>query len=447
MNIKEFIELNLQNMKEDLGKLVSYNSVLSDDAMPFGLQNQKVLDEALKILEAKGLKTTNLDYYCGYGEVGEGEKLIGILAHLDVVPAGNGWDSDPFVMTEKDGKLYGRGTSDDKGAAVASLYALKYLMEEGYPFKKRVRLILGCNEETGSKCIAHYVEKEGHIDCGFTPDGSFPGVYAEKGTVGGALLAHNTKIQDLTTGLASNVVAKDAVFTLPENSYDPCKLKAYLDEKKIAYDETATTLTVHGKAAHASLPDLGVNAFAYGMEALYYADFNDSFVNWFHEHFALTNHGELLGYEALKDDITDTSINVGGVTGKTREGIYVSVDERFPVKTTQEKAKALLEAINTEENEFVFRGGHQPLYFDLDSPMISALMKAYVDVTGDKQSKMEAIGGGTYAKAINNCIAFGGEFAGEDCHMHDANEYISIDTLKRQIEIYVEAIKNLNEID
>ena len=446
MEIKEFINANLENMKADLAELVKYNSVLADDAAPFGLENHKVLDRAISMMEEKGLKATNLDYYCGYGETGEGEKLIGILAHLDIVPAGDGWDTDPFTMTEKDGLLYGRGVSDDKGSAVASMYALKYLMDEKYPFKKRVRLILGCNEETGSKCIAHYVEKEGHIDCGFTPDGGFPGVYAEKGTLGGALVAHNTKIKNIVTGLASNVVAKTAVFTLPENSYDAAKLDAYLKSKGIEYSSDATTLTVYGQAAHASLPDNGKNAFAYGMEALYAADFNDSFTDWFHKYFALENHGETLGYLSLKDDITDTSINVGGTAGIKDGSVFASLDERFPVKTTSEKALALLTAIKTEDCEFVCRGGHDPLYFDLESPMIKSLMNAYVKVTGDTESKMEAIGGGTYAKAINNCIAFGGEFQGRECHMHDANESLVIEDFAKQVEIYVEAIKNLNEM-
>ena len=164
MEVREFIEENIENMKKDLGRLVECPSVYSDDMEPFGKANREVLDRALAMMEEKGLKTENLDYYCGYGETGEGDKLIGILAHLDVVPAGDGWDSDPFVMREKDGLLYGRGVSDDKGAAVASMYALKYLIDEKYPFKKRVRLILGCNEETNSNCIKHYVEKKGHID-------------------------------------------------------------------------------------------------------------------------------------------------------------------------------------------------------------------------------------------------------------------------------------------
>ena len=124
----------------------------------------------------------------------------------------------------------------------------------------------------------------------------------------------------------------------------------------------------------------------------------------------------------------------------------MSLDMRFPVMTTSEKVCELMNFVD-ENNELRIRGLVEPLYFDINTPMIKALKKAYEDVTGDKQSEMEAIGGGTYAKAIHNCIAFGCEFAGEDNHIHDANESLNLENFKKQIEIYVEAIKNLNEIE
>ena len=141
--MKNFISDNLENMIADLRELVSYKSVYAEDEKPFGSENRKVLDAALKMMEKVGLRTKNLDYYCGYGEVGEGDEVIGILSHLDVVPEGDGWDSDPYTLIEKDGLLYGRGSTDDKGSVIANLYALKYLIDSGYRFKKRVRLILG----------------------------------------------------------------------------------------------------------------------------------------------------------------------------------------------------------------------------------------------------------------------------------------------------------------
>ena len=449
MEVKKFIEENIENMKTDLAKLVSFNSVFSEDQEPFGKENRNVLDCALKLMQEKGLTTKNLDYYCGYGEAGEGKKLIGILAHLDIVPVGEGWSSDPFKMVEKDGVLYGRGVSDDKGATVASMYALKYLIDEKYPFKKRVRLILGCNEETGSQCIRHYVKNDEAIDYGFTPDGDFPGIYAEKGMIGGKIIGHKSKIIDIEGGEASNVVCKKVSAKLPLNSFNENKLKAYLDAHNIPFEikkDDVITLTTFGVAAHASTPDLGVNAISYMFEALYEADFNDSFINFFHRSFGLTVHGELLGYGEVMDDISDTSINFG-VAKKRGDDIIVSLDMRFPVKSNSEKCYSLLEKCEDDENEFALGSKVEPLYFDINSPMIKALKKAYVDVTHDDKTEMEAIGGGTYAKAIDNCIAFGCEFQGENNHIHDVDEKLEVNSLKKQVEIYIEAIKNLDQIE
>lgn len=448
MEVKTFIENNFENMKADLKKLVSYNSVYSDDEKPFGSVNRKVLDEALKMMEEKGLRTENVDYYAGYGETGEGEKLIGILAHLDVVPAGEGWDSDPFEMIEKDGKVYGRGVSDDKGGVVASMYALKYLIDEKYPFKKRVRLILGCNEETGSACIAHYVEKKGQIDYGFTPDGNFPGIYAEKGMYMAKVVGHDTKIIDIKGGEASNVVCKKVTAVLPEGSFDEDRFKAFLDEHGLKYEiehKENIEIVVHGVAAHASMPDLGVNAISHLFEGLYAAGIDDKFISWFHEHFALTVHGELIGLQSIEDKISNSSINFGVIRMNGKD-LEMSLDMRFAVMSNTKKVCDLMN-FSDEKNELVVGDLVEPLYFDINTPMIRALKKAYEDVTGDHESQMEAIGGGTYAKAINNCIAFGCEFRDEDNHIHDANESLVLENFKKQVEIYIEAIRNLNEIE
>ncbi|MDO4940646.1 MAG: Sapep family Mn(2+)-dependent dipeptidase [Erysipelotrichaceae bacterium] len=450
MDIKQFIDENLESMKADLADLVSFNSVYNDDEKPFGYENKRVLDCAIKQMEEKGLATKNLDYYCAYGQTGEGNETIGVLAHLDVVPAGDDWDHDPFSLTEEDGYLYGRGVSDDKGAAVASMYALKYLISEGYPFKKKVRLILGCNEETGSLCIKHYVEKEGHINYGFTPDANFPGIYAEKGVIGGKIIGHNTKIIDIWGGTVSNAVCAKVNAKLPNNSFDEDKLKAFLDKNKIRYEITkgeTFDIEVFGNAAHASTPDLGVNAFSYLMEALYNAGFDDSFVKWFDKYFGLTLHGEILGFAEVQDEVTNTSINFG-VVKKEGNDIIATLDMRFPVKSNIEACRKLIEKCedNTRENEFAYEKGVEPLFYDKNLPMIKALKNAYENVTGDKETEMDAIGGGTYAKSIHNCIAYGCEFIGEDNHIHDDDERLSVDSFKKQVELYVEAIKNLNEI-
>ena len=435
----KYIEDNYENMLNDLKRLVKYNSVLCDDEKPFGSQNRKVLEEAILMMNEKGFNTKNVDYYACYGEVGQGDKTIGVVCHLDIVPAGEGWESNPFEVVQKGDRLYGRGVSDDKGAAVASMYAIKYLLDTNYQFKKKVRLILGCNEETGSKCIKHYVQKEGGVDMGFTPDGEFPGIYAEKGMISGVFKA-KSKIVSIKGGEASNIVCKKVECELPSGSYDATKFKKYLDDNNIKYEINGNTVTVFGVAAHASAPDSGINAMSYLMEALYNADFNDEYVDLYHKYIGLFVHGEKLGMLPLKDDETDTSVNIG-VIKKEGDLILSSVDIRFPITRTVDDCKKVLENIEPLEIKNMIN----PLYFKKDSPMIKAMLKAYRDVTGDN-SDMIAIGGGTYAKSINNIIAFGCAFNEEENHIHDANESLGIDDFKKQAEIYIEAIKNLNEV-
>lgn len=435
----KYIEDNYENMLNDLKRLVKYNSVLCDDEKPFGSENRKVLLEAISLMNEKGFNTKNVDYYACFGEVGQGDKTIGIVCHLDIVPAGDGWLSNPFEVIQKGDRLYGRGVSDDKGAAVASMYAIKYLLDTNYQFKKKVRLILGCNEETGSRCIKHYVEKEGGVDMGFTPDGEFPGIYAEKGMIS-AVFRGKSKIISIKGGQASNIVCKNVECELPTNSFNVDKFKAYLDSNNIKYDLDGNFVTVYGKAAHASCPDCGVNAMSYLMEALYNSDFDDEYVKQYHEYIGLTVHGEKLGMLALKDDETDTSVNIG-VIKKEGDELMASVDIRFPITRTVDDCKKVLGDVAPLEIMNMIN----PLYFEKDSPMIKAMLKAYRDVTGD-DGDMIAIGGGTYAKSINNIIAFGCAFNEEENHIHDANESLGIEDFKKQVEIYIEAIKNLNEV-
>lgn len=444
--VKDFINKYAKDMIDDLGELVKYNSVLNNDELPFGSENRKVLDTALNLMQAYGLKTKNLDYYCGYGEVGEGEEVIGILAHLDIVPAGDGWNSNPFELVNKDGYLYGRGVSDDKGAVIASLYALRYLIETNYPFKKRVRLITGCNEETGSRCIRHYVEKEGHIDMGFTPDANFPGIYAEKGMLGGEIRG-KSNIVEISGGTVSNVVCKEVKCKVAKDSFDFNIFDDYFKEKGIKYDisiDDYINLTIYGKAAHASMPDLGINAINHLFVALYKAGFKDEFVSDFNQLIADTYHGELIGADKLEDEHSNLTMNLG-VISKDKDEVVMSLDVRYPVLSNNEIVKEHFEKLKGNSLYLNIRSMVNPLFFDTNSPMIKALMKAYQDATGDKETKMEAIGGGTYAKAINNCIAFGCEFIGEDNHIHDANECLNIANFYKQVELYIEAIKNLNE--
>ena len=202
-------------MIELLEKLISFKTINCDDELPFGSENKKCLNYMLDLAKKDGFKVKNLDNYCGYIEIGEGKELIGIVAHLDVVPAKN--DED-FIMKRVGNTLYGRGVSDDKGAVCASYYALKEL--KNMKLNKRVRLILGCNEETGSNCMKHYNEVEEPLTYGFTPDGDFPVINGEKGMIKGVFNSLSTNILNIKGGIVSNAVS----------DYCMCELKKELND-------------------------------------------------------------------------------------------------------------------------------------------------------------------------------------------------------------------------
>lgn len=448
--IKSIAQGYEQELITRIAKLVSYNSVMGEATTqyPFGKVVADCLHAALEMCEQDGFRITNLDNYAGYAEIGEGEQLIGILGHLDVVPAGEGWTTDPFHAVIRDGKLYGRGTTDDKGAVVASMIAMK-ILKQLYPnMKKRIRLIMGCNEENGSLCLKHYVEKEGHVDYGFTPDGNFPGIHGEKGMVHGKFSIRTEQILAIKGGLAGNVVPNYVEMLVKHDSFDQQKFAEYSKSHQLTYSitnkDTGVLVIVNGVASHASLPHLGVNAISHAMNGLYYAGMKDPFVDFYARRIGLSYHGDYLHIH-LKDEFGELTFNIG-VVSMEEDIITASIDIRFPIRLhVQDVVGPMQAAFDEEDVELVIQSTHEPLFFEVDSPLVSMLSSAYYEVTGDTEHKVETIGGGTYAKGINNTIAFGCEFPGEDCHIHDADEFAVIENLIKQVEIYVVAMWKLLE--
>ncbi len=444
--IKTYIEKYKEEMKSDLAKLVSYNSILSEakENAPFGEENALCLEEGLKLAEKCGMKATNLDYYCGYGEIGSGEEVVGVLGHLDIVPVGEGWNSDPLTLTLKDGKFYGRGVSDDKGAVVASAYAIRILKEMNTNFNKRVRLIMGCNEESGSQCLKYYVEKEGHIDCGFTPDASFPGVFGEKGMVAAKFSAPTTTILAIEGGSVSNVVCAKVKIEIPLNTVDLVKLEDEILKQglKVEIESKDTVhITVYGVAAHASTPEEGKNAIAHLMVALKKAGFEDNFVDFYNEKIALSTSGKYCNVE-LQDEYGALTF-CNGVIKKEGNVVGVSIDIRFPVTLNCETVvSALKEGFASNSGSLEVLSTHEPLFFEKESPLVKSLVEAYRSVTHDVTSEPSTMGGGTYAKGINNCVAYGSTIS-RDNHIHDANESLNEDEFYVLVEIYAQAILNL----
>ncbi|MCF0114789.1 MAG: Sapep family Mn(2+)-dependent dipeptidase, partial [Erysipelotrichaceae bacterium] len=412
MDVNSLVDKYFDELIENLTTLVSYNSVEGspEAGAPFGKEPAACLEAALKMCDKYGFKTKNLDGYAGYAEMGEGDQLIGVVGHLDVVPAGEGWNTDPFKATIIGDKIYGRGVSDDKGAVVCSMIAMKIIKDLGIEMNKRVRLIMGCNEETGSKCLKYYVEKEGHIDAGFTPDGEFPGVHGEKGMAGGYFESKATNIIDIHGGVAANVVCNHCTAVVAKNSYSRRNLENYFNNANLEYtiseEGDNVILDVRGTAAHASTPELGVNAISHLLVALKKSGFQDPFVDFYCSHLGLETDGNMLGCK-LSDEYGALTLN-NGVIGMEDGVIRGTIDIRFPVTMCAKQVMgAMANHLEDEGGKVVIVRTHEPLYFPVDSPLVSSLLKAYQEVTGDYETQPMTMGGGTYAKGINNCIAFG----------------------------------------
>ncbi len=451
MELSEKIGALETEMLEKIGRLVRYDSVRGDalPGKPFGEGPAAALKEALNIAEELGFRVKNLDNYCGYAEMGEGSELIGIAGHLDIVPAGDGWTHDPFVLSREGDKVFGRGTTDDKGPCIEALYAMKLLRDEGFPMKKRVRLIFGCNEETGSLCMRHYNEVEEPLTAGFTPDANFPCIHGEKGTAGLLIESGKTAILSMDGGFVGNAVCDRCTTVLPGGSLDLEALKkALADTPLTSFDvrteEGKITVYAEGKAAHASLPLLGVNAASYTMLALKNAGFKDEFVDFYVDRIGTSCDGKGCGID-FKDDYGVLTFNNGIV--RTENGVIrCMIDIRVPVTVTEEQFRAAI-APALEDPRGTIRVLYlgKSLFHEKDSPLIRALYKAYVDVTGDTAHEPEVIGGGTYAKSLPGIVAFGPEMPGMDYHIHTADEFILVSGMKEATEIYYHAIRNLLE--
>ena len=452
MGVKEEIHALSEEMVENLGRLVAIDSQLGTPAegMPFGEGPAKALEEGLKIAEELGFETVNLDNYCGYAQMGEGEDIIGIAGHLDVVPAGGDWKHEPFRLTREGDYVYGRGTTDDKGPVIEALYAMKLLRDSGVKINKRVRLIMGCNEETGSKCMEHYNEVEEELSCGFTPDGNFPCIHGEKGMLGMRPYSKNTRIISMNGGFVPNAVCDSCTTVIPasdgmkeriEKALSETKLQTY----KVTEENGQISIYAKGVSAHASTPTLGVNAAGVTFECLAKAGFEDDFVEFYNTHIGTSCDGSGIGLK-YEDEYGEMTLCNGIV--KTQDGVITcTIDIRVPVTLKEDEVRKMCEGKLEDENGRIeIKHMHAPLFFPRESPLVEALYKAYVDVTGDTDNKPMVIGGGTYAKSLKNIIAFGPEKPGVDYRIHSSDEFIRVSDMEEAVLIYMEAIKNLLDV-
>ena len=444
--IKNIVNENSKDMIESIKAAVRINSVMDEDtateSMPFGKGVDEALRKTLEIAESLGFKTVYKDGYYGYAEVGEGEELIGILGHIDVVPVGDEskWKFPPFSAIEEDGYIYGRGTQDDKGPTIATMYAVKALLDAGVKFEKRVRFIIGGDEENLWRCIAKYTENGEEIpSMGFTPDSSFPVTNAEKSLVQFYLRGKGSKELSLNISGALNAVPGVANYTGKLAD----KLSEKLDELKFEYEKDGESITVIGKRVHAASADKGVNAIERLCKALYEIGVEDDVVRF------VAELSDSVGSKILPNCVDDVSgtltLNLGELIINEKES-KIGFDSRVPVKFTIEdledavKEKAANYGLEFEEFDRL-----KSLYVPADSELIKTLVSVYEQETG-LEGTPKSSGGATYAKALDNCVAFGAMFPFDEKTEHQENERVNIKNMIKATEIYALSVYRLLEI-
>lgn len=462
INWKELVENYKEDFLDDLTTLLKIDSVRDDDAateaFPVGPGPVEALDAFLEIGKRDGFETKNFDNWAGHIEYGAGEEILGILGHVDVVPVGTGWETDPFDPVIKDGRIYARGASDDKGPTMAAYYALKMIRDLELPVSKRIRVIIGTDEESGWGCMDHYLKVAETPDFGFSPDANFPIINGEKGNVSvqlnfGGKNGEDTRLVSFDSGLRPNMVPQDAVAVVETKDVDAMveAFGKYLEEQPVtgeaADDGNQVTFTVVGQASHGASPANGKNAATYLAAFLnvfaFEADakaFLEVTANYLHE-----NHdGKKLGIDYHDDLMGELTSNFGIFRFADGEDGMINANMRFPQGTDGDTILAQFkETLKDEAVEAEIVGlAKEPHYVPKDDPLVETLLNVYHKQTGLEAHEM-VIGGGTYGRLLERGVAYGAMFPDSIDTMHQANEFMALDDLKRAMAIYAEAIYEL----
>lgn len=456
MDFELKIKEDRESLIEDIKKLVSINSVESEpkEGMPFGEGPAKALQCFLDMAEEMGFKTENFDNYAGHIDFGEGEETVGILGHMDVVPCGEGWICDPYKPEVIDGKLYGRGVLDNKGPMLVCLHAMKILKEMGLPLSKKIRMIVGANEETDWKCVDYYFnqKKIAPPQISFTPDAEFPLNHAEKGVFQYQLVTDIKENIVISGGNAYNSVAESAYVMLPAETEEKVKanMSAWEESTKCKFEYSLENgelkLTANGVAAHGASPHEGINAISGIMKAVTDLGLNNELsdiAKFYMERIGFNLNGDNIGL-GIEDEVSGKlSFNVGKIE-VTDNKLILSIDNRVPVTFKCTEAQKMIES-NLEGSKFRFENPQiiEAIYVPKDSFLVETLMDVYRSVTGDVNAQPQVDGACSYARALENCVAFGALLSDQPNLMHQRDEYLELSKLDTWMKIYLEAIYRL----
>ena len=456
--VKQFVKDNERNIVQDIKDICAVKSLPGEPApnAPFGAENRKALDLALAMSQRLGLDTKDCEGYLGYAEVkGESDKYIASIAHLDVVPEGNGWKADPFVVREVDGWLIGRGVCDDKGPAIITMYMLKFFKDNYTKLPYTLRALFGCEEETGMRDVEYYLENYPAPVFAFTPDANFPVCCGEKGIAAADLISakiENGNVVDFTAGVASNVIPDRASISVKTDKELP-----QADGIEVSSENGIATLKAYGIGGHAAMPEGTKNAIGMLVE---YCLANGLLTAEEEKYFKvlsdLHSSTDGAGVGIASDDGIFTPLTCIGGMMKLEDGKFVqNINIRFPTSITGDEIKATLAAKLAEVGGTVeMSRANPPFYVDKNSAPIQALLKAYNDITGEN-AQAYTIGGGTYARHFPSAAAFGIEpsaaypdyfpdFIGP---VHGAEEGYDIKGFMKALEILILATAKLMEIE
>lgn len=456
MTLQEAVLRQKEPLLKTLSESIQIRSVedTPQPGAPYGKGVRQCLDHALAAAAALGFKTEELDGQMGWCEYGEGSEMIAVLGHLDVVPEGDGWSFDPFCGLVQDGKVLGRGAMDDKGPVMASLYALAALRDSGLPLRRRIRILFGTNEETGSNDMKYYKSHGGELPLmGFTPDGEYPVINGEKGIINADFHTEYAqtgpvRLVKISGGSAHNVVpaAARAEIECPKEQRAQL-MQAAAQSSRITCSETENGFLVSaaGENAHGATPELGVNAIGLLAKALTALPLSETLaarMQFLAEKIGLDTTGKALGIALCDEPSGALSFNLGTIEGDAN-GFTVRTNYRYPVTYRYEDCAPACDAAFAAAGFAKSHETHKAcLYLPGDCELVKTLLQVYAEETG-LPAEPKSIGGGTYAKAMPNVVAFGPIFPGDEVREHKPDEFMEVDKLMKNMQIYAQALYQL----